>query len=218
MSYSEDIASQYQAYRPPLHEIILSKILPRKFHNALDVGCGTGISSMALTEFADSITGLEPSQDMLQAAAKHPRITYKRGVLPDSSLPSGHFDLISFAGSINYCLSSEVYADMIRLLGPDGFVVVYDFNIHLNPVTGVNYESDYNHRLNWDSLNGGELELLKEMDELYELRVSRDEFLSLCRAEEVLRDIISEEELLARVNFSETVIGADLIGTLYKLR
>ena len=49
--YDSFTAMHYAAYRPPLHEVILDKTIEGKFDLGLDVGCGTGTSSIALASF-----------------------------------------------------------------------------------------------------------------------------------------------------------------------
>ena len=79
IEYNDDSASHYKSYRPPLHETLLSQMLKdRKFKNVLDVGCGTGNSSIALTKYGESVTGYDPSGSMLQQSQKHPKVNYTK--------------------------------------------------------------------------------------------------------------------------------------------
>ena len=42
--------------------------LEGKFENALDVGCGTGLSTIALLEIAEHVTGTDNSHEMITVA------------------------------------------------------------------------------------------------------------------------------------------------------
>lgn len=44
--------------------------------HAVDVGCGTGLSSVALTAIAERVSAFDPSAEMLAAAPPHERVTY----------------------------------------------------------------------------------------------------------------------------------------------
>ena len=52
--------------------------IPPNAH-VLDLGCGTGVSSLALAEAGAVVTGVDSSQPYLTAARQHPRITYELG-------------------------------------------------------------------------------------------------------------------------------------------
>ena len=78
-NYSKSIAQHYAAYRPPLHEVILTSFLNAKnrFDKGLDIGCGNGYSSIALAKWCDQVYGIEVSQKMLETAKKHPKVHYQ---------------------------------------------------------------------------------------------------------------------------------------------
>ncbi len=103
--YSNSIAKHYAAYRPALHkEILLRLIHPDEcFRNGIDIGCGTGYSTIALAEYCDKVIGLDPNKAMLDQATKHPKISYVKGVGDDLKiLGQDQFDVVSFAGSLLY--------------------------------------------------------------------------------------------------------------------
>ena len=78
--YDNLIAGHYAAYRPPLHQKILSLALPkdRRFEVGLDVGSGTGYSAIALADFCESVFGVEPSDAMREKATQHNKVKYLR--------------------------------------------------------------------------------------------------------------------------------------------
>src|SRR5690625_1496286 len=109
--YDTATAKHYAAYRPPLHRLILEKTLDRSesFRSALDVGCGTGYSSLALVPFSDRICGIDNSEEMLNLAEKHPKISYKFGDVDSlSDLTDQPFDIVTFAGSLVYTKSPKL--------------------------------------------------------------------------------------------------------------
>ena len=62
---------------------------------ALDVGCGTGQSTVVLAEIAERIIGIDPSADMLRAATPHPKVEYREAAAEHTPFSDGQFDLAS---------------------------------------------------------------------------------------------------------------------------
>lgn len=98
--YNAQVAFHYSKYRPALHEIILTKAIGQKrnFDNGLDVGCGTGKSSIPLSKFCREVVGLDPSKTMVDSAEQAPFITYVCG--DENALAqfqSKKFDIVTFA-------------------------------------------------------------------------------------------------------------------------
>ena len=77
-AYSEEIASHCKVYRPELHSVLLKKcLLVDSFQRSLNVGCGVGHSSIALTSYCKEVIELETSAFMLQKAHKHSEVYYE---------------------------------------------------------------------------------------------------------------------------------------------
>jgi SAM-dependent methyltransferase len=128
------MAEGYARSRPPLHPRILERVrahlnpdtpLPR----ALDVGCGSGLSTRPLHTIALHCTGMDPAEPMLRLAST---------VAPDASFLAARaehlpfrersFHLITAAGSLNYADQRLFFEEARRVLIPGGTVVVYDFS------------------------------------------------------------------------------------------
>lgn len=154
--YDATAALHYAAYRPPLHSLILQRLIQpsERFRLGLDVGCGTGYSSVALAAFCDRVTGIDSSPAMLAKAQPHPNVTYCEGsgrtldAVSDASI-----DVVSFAGSLVYTKSSSLEAALRRVSTRAGIVLIYDFEIQLDPLMhalGVSLphpEHPYDHSL-----------------------------------------------------------------------
>lgn len=87
--YDRAVAAHYSSYRPPLHQMILQKVLSSEelFDDGLDVGCGTGYSAVALADYCLRVYGVEPSQSMLDLAMPHDKIIYLKGTSGNIPLP-----------------------------------------------------------------------------------------------------------------------------------
>lgn len=154
--YNSAVAQHYAAFRPPLHELILERLVPpsRRYQNGLDVGCGTGRSAVALAQHCHRVTAIDPSPAMLAQAAAHPSIEFLAADAPGlAATNAGPFDCITFAGSLFYAKSPELRTALPRLLAADGNLLIYDFEVLLNEVTtslGLNQQrpiSPYDHAL-----------------------------------------------------------------------
>ncbi len=147
-AYNSLESNYYSAYRPPLHALILSKILKgRHFKTALDVGCGVGTSSLALVPYAKTVIGYDPSQAMIEKATPHPAITYTSLV---DELPSS-CDLVCFFGSLEY-IDTIALKKYTQILDKGGHLICCDFNVDYEPILDIiglePLTTDYNHSKN----------------------------------------------------------------------
>jgi SAM-dependent methyltransferase len=96
---------------------------------ALDVGCGAGRSTGALEPLAKMVVGLDPFLTMLtHCHAVAPHACFTVGQAEGLPFPSGTFDIITAAGSLNYANLNFFLPDSARVLTPSGILVIYDFS------------------------------------------------------------------------------------------
>lgn len=133
--YDELTAIHYAAYRPKLHELLLAKCLHanERFKLGLDVGCGTGRSSVSLAKYCDKVIAIDPSTEMLSKAEHHPKISYSP-MSENLDIPDEVFNIITFAGSLYYCKSQALYDRIIEHCAPGALIIVYDFNIRVEAI------------------------------------------------------------------------------------
>jgi SAM-dependent methyltransferase len=154
--YDLSTARHYAAYRPPLHVSTLAFGLLEyeRFRYALDVGCGTGSSTHALRPWCHRVIGTDPSAAMVELAQPAAGVSFRHqpGDDIDAGLEGNVFDLITFAGSLFYLNTAVVLAGLKSLLVPGGTVIVYDFDVLLQPVFDLLSvrmpASDYDHTKN----------------------------------------------------------------------
>jgi ubiquinone/menaquinone biosynthesis C-methylase UbiE len=160
--YDPTSAAHYSAYRPPLHPLILRRVLSEgeSFGAGLDVGCGTGYSATALAAYCARVYGIDPSLAMLREAAAHERVSYFGGAAERIPLPDHSVEVVTFAGSLFYADVGAAGAEVRRVGRGGGLVVAYDFEILLDEVLrrcGVDpdvVESDYDHRASFSGIAG----------------------------------------------------------------
>jgi SAM-dependent methyltransferase len=138
---TSQVAKGYAKNRPYFHPEVIRKIknfisIDRKIRKALDVGCGAGLSTLALLEIADKVTGVDSSEAMVGSAIEHEDIQYFN--YPAENLPfDEEFGLITLAGAINWVDRTKFFAEAKKILPQGGYVVVYD-----NTILGIMKEND----------------------------------------------------------------------------
>ncbi len=100
----------------------------------VDLGCGTGLSTLLWAGQADAVVGVEPEPDMrrmaIEAQRALPAAANVRFVAGDSAhtgLPSGDADIITCAQSFHWMDAESTLAEVARLLRPGGVFAVYDY-------------------------------------------------------------------------------------------
>ncbi len=207
--YGLKTAFHYAAYRPPLHAKILSVALPgnSKFAFGLDVGSGTGYSSIALKQYCEFVFGVDPSDEMREQATAHPSIQYLSGSGESIPLDNSCADIITLAGSLSYTNKPIAAKEFCRVAKPNATIVVYDFEVLLAPVLanlGVDLEptsSDYNHSENLSGTEG--LEEVAVCSDKLCLALTPQQLAHTVLSSEVyylsLRDKLGEKDLYERL-------------------
>jgi ubiquinone/menaquinone biosynthesis C-methylase UbiE len=160
--YDNITASHYAAYRPSLHSEILSGFLElnKEFELGLDVGCGTGQSSVALANYCTKVIGVDPSNEMLEKSLQHPKITYQLINSNTLHFDSNVFNVVTFAGSLYYAKSQSTLIEIVRVAKKDCKIIIYDFEVFLEPIciqlgllSDVTQSNDYDHKANFSGLD-----------------------------------------------------------------
>ncbi len=144
------VAEAYAINRPYYHPIIMGKIreelnLKEKLDHVLDVGCGTGLSTIALTELADKVTGIDSSEEMIAVANanRDEQITYYHAPAEELPFDDDRFDLITVCGAINWIDRNRFYPVAKRVLKEKGWVIIYDNFITERMIENLAYTQWY---------------------------------------------------------------------------
>ena len=123
------MALGYARSRPRLHERIVELADLPHCRRALDIGCGSGLSTRALTAIAPKRIGIEPVEAMVQVA---PQIdagaAFIHGNAETLPFADNTFDLLTAAGSLNYIDLNRFFPEARRVLAQNGILFVYDFS------------------------------------------------------------------------------------------
>ena len=200
--YDQITSFHYSAYRPPLHNLILDKCisLNRTCATGLDLGCGTGQSSIALAKYCEKVTGLEPSEHMLKKSIPHNKVSYHLFNGKDLDFSNDIFDIITFAGSLYYAKSQRLLNELIRVSKQNAKIVIYDFQINLDSImmkliggsSDVNLQL-YNHEEDFSGLNQNNLKKeISSKDEVV-LKISNSDILHVLLATKDLYVLLLEK-------------------------
>jgi len=120
-------ASQYAAFRPRYPQTLyqwLAAIAPTR-KRVWDCACGNGQASVDLVEHFQEVIGTDLSAEQLAHAAPHDRVAYRVAIAEDSKLPNAEFDLVTVAQALHWFDLDRFYAEVRRVLRPDGVLAVW---------------------------------------------------------------------------------------------
>lgn len=127
---SATVAARYAADRPSGHARVLNALraaleneLP--VNRALDVGCGTGHSTLALLPYAYEIVAIDSSSEMLALATPHARIEYLKAFAEALPFRVANFDLVTVSSAYHWFDHERFLAEAARVLRPGGWLVLY---------------------------------------------------------------------------------------------
>ena len=234
--YNEEIAFHYNAFRPELHGLILSECLyGERFHKGLDIGSGTGQSSIALATFCEHVIGIEPSLAMLQNAIAHPGVVYKEYDLKNIPLKNDEAAIITFAGVLFYAKSAQLLKEVARVAQAGAKVIIYDFEVLtaavLSSISAEQFISpgtEYKHDVDLSGLDLTRFELLQKQKKQHILQLDPNQLSHILLADSVqfnwLQKEFGPQDLFKKVKTALDAIAdnnsipvpADLYCTVYR--
>ena len=132
-------AELYAGTRPAPPSIILDICtqLAHTPHPALvvDLGSGTGLSTVFWAERAQRVIGIEPNADMRQKAVQYTKalpygeqVRYQHGLSTQTGLPSGCAGIVTCSQSLHWMEPEPTFAEVARILKPGGLFAAYDYD------------------------------------------------------------------------------------------
>ena len=119
-------AARYQRGRPYHHLRTVRRALgswrPR---TALDVACGTGLSTRALAELGIAVLGLDPAAGMVAVARAATALPYAVGAAEALPVRTGAVELVTVSSGVHW-FGPPFFAEAARVLRPGGALLLYD--------------------------------------------------------------------------------------------
>jgi SAM-dependent methyltransferase len=129
-------ADVYDAYRPQpatavldLLQVVAQADRPRL---VVDLGAGTGLSTRAWADRADSVIGVEANRSMLQrarTATEATNVRYVEAFADATTVPSGRADIVTSAQAFHWMDPGPVLAEAARVLRVGGIFAAYDYDV-----------------------------------------------------------------------------------------
>jgi SAM-dependent methyltransferase len=128
----EAVARRYVQGRPFYHRAALQLVdrPPGRVGLAVDVACGTGLSSRAVRERADQVIALDASAAMLRSAEQIPGVHYVAATAERLPLPDAIADLATVGAAFHWFDQGRAIAELARVLRPGAGLVVYTDAFH----------------------------------------------------------------------------------------
>jgi ubiquinone/menaquinone biosynthesis C-methylase UbiE len=124
------VGTLYERGRPFHHPRSLARIRTivgdAPIGRALDLACGTGMSTVALGDIAAFVVGVDASGEMLRAARLAPNCAYLLAHAEALPLPDASFDAVTCCSGVHWFDQARFFAEARRVLRPGGWVGLYD--------------------------------------------------------------------------------------------
>lgn len=135
-------AERYSKGRPDFHSNTIKHIkdylhLDKKLNNALDIACGTGLSTKALLSIATNVYGTDISQEMLNFALHSSQIYYSIAPAERQPFTDNNFDLITVGSGVHWFDIDKFLIEASRLLKSKSWLVLYE-NYFISEMIGNN--------------------------------------------------------------------------------
>jgi len=95
-------------------------------HRAVDVACGTGLSTIALKPLATRILGIDIARDMIAFAPTDSGVGYIAGAADYLPIESADTDLMTVCSAFHWLRQEQFLSEARRVLRPNAWLVIYD--------------------------------------------------------------------------------------------
>lgn len=100
-----------------------------KRYSLLDIGCGTGKSTLPFAKSGGKIIGIDISAKMIKEAKKasssYPNVSYKESSFENADFPKHKFDLIISGTAFHWLKRKSAYKKINRLLKEKGYLAIF---------------------------------------------------------------------------------------------
>jgi ubiquinone/menaquinone biosynthesis C-methylase UbiE len=124
-------AERYAAARPDVHAPALERFtafagLHGALDELLDVGCGTGQSTVALAALARHVLGIDPAESRLANCARFRNVDYTCATAESIPLDEAACDLVVAAQAFHWFDQDAFLGEAFRVLKDAGWLLIYN--------------------------------------------------------------------------------------------
>ena len=128
-------AEIYDMHRPRPPEVIvdlLRQMAARQRPVVVDLGSGTGLSSLLWTQTAAEVVGIEPNADMRAQSERRASdsnaggVRFIEGLSTATGLPAQYADIVTCSQSLHWMEPNDTFAEVARILRDGGVFAAYD--------------------------------------------------------------------------------------------
>lgn len=145
-----EFAKLYENSRPTIPETACNTVLNYLGYTpsqVVDLGCGTGLSTLAWSGKCEKIIGIEPNEEMLSVARqKSGAVSFIKAYSNNTTLPDNSADIVICSQSFHWMNPTDTLAEVNRILKPNGVFATVDCD--WPPVCSVEAELAYSQLLN----------------------------------------------------------------------
>jgi len=144
-------AELYDTHRPRPPEIIvdlLTQMAAKQRPVVVDLGSGTGLSTLLWTRSAAEVVGVEPTADMRAQAERRAAesdvgtVRFIEGLSTATGLPDRYADIVTCSQSLHWMEPNGTFAEVARILCAGGVFAAYDCD--WPPTLNAEAEQAYN--------------------------------------------------------------------------
>jgi ubiquinone/menaquinone biosynthesis C-methylase UbiE len=127
-----DVYDRYRPQPPPAIVDLLTQLARCELPAVVDLGSGTGLSSILWAGRASSVIGVEPNPDMRAqaahraAAAGASNVRFIEGLSIATGLPEACADIVTCSQSLHWMEPEPTFAEVARILRSGGVFAAYD--------------------------------------------------------------------------------------------
>jgi len=134
------VANRYADFRPHYPAALFDYLATLAPKNSVvwDCACGSGQATIDLAECFDQVIGTDASEEQIASAAPHPRVEYRVASAEQSGLPDKSVSLITVAQALHWFDFDRFYAEVKRVLTPDGVIAVWSYGVNMVEGDAVN--------------------------------------------------------------------------------
>lgn len=126
----EEEATRYQKYRPRYHHIPFGMIrdyVGKNFDLSLDVACGTGQSTDALSKVSNKVIGCDLSESMLKEAKKNYKHEFRRAKAENLPFENGFFNFLNISMGFHWVDQEQFLKEAKRVLKKNGYLAIDNY-------------------------------------------------------------------------------------------